>query len=152
DGTAASTLTQCVRTLQATRPGRLVIDLSRVSSVDFAGSRALLAAARPTPGQSPVVVRAVPVAARQRLEFLGLDLGQPDWDGRPADGGPPGWQRNLEDSATAILVREWRHLQGSAERAAADARQTQQRLAATEDRIATTLDRIVVRRLAEAAH
>jgi anti-anti-sigma factor len=133
DSTAGTGLTECIRTAQAARPARLVIDMSGVSSVDFGGARAFVIAARPVQGQCPVIVRSLRSAARRQLELTGLDL---DWldSGRPAQGGPqPRAHQDMADSVTGILVREWRHLLGSAEHAITDGRQTAQSIASTED-------------------
>ena len=156
DSTASIGLTECIRTEQAAGPARLVIDMSGVSSVDFGGARALAIAARPARGQCPVIVRSLRPAARQQLELTGLDLGwldsgRPDRDTAQAPPGAP-WPggRDMADSATGILVREWRHLLGSAELAITDSRRTAQNIAATEDHVAATLLRLAARRPAAA--
>lgn len=157
DSTASTDLTECIRTEQAAHPARLVIDMSGVSSVDFGGARALLTAARPAPGQCPVIVRSLRPAARQQLELTGLDLGWLD-SGRPdretaeaAQWGPrPRGHWDMSDSATGILVREWRHLLGSAEQAMAYSHRTAQSIASTEDQVAVTFRRLAVRRPAVA--
>jgi anti-anti-sigma factor len=148
DGPAAAVLAERIRAERAARPARLVIDMSGVSSVDFGGARALAAAVRPLPGQSPVVVRSVRPSARSQLELAGLDLGQP---AVPADTRPRGWPAVPADTRTAVLVREWACLLDSAEQAIADSRQTAQSLASTEDQIAVTLRHLAVRRPAAAA-
>ncbi len=154
DSTASTSLTECIRTEQAARPARLVIDMSGVTSVDFGGARAFVTAARPAPGQCPVIVRSLRMAARQQLELTGLDLswldsGRPDRDTDQEDQRPGGY-RDTADSATGILVREWRHLLGSAEQAIADGRRNAQSIAATEDHVAATFLRLAARRPAEA--
>jgi anti-anti-sigma factor len=157
DSTASTGLTECIKTEQAARPARLVIDMSGVTSVDLGGARALVIAAQPGPGQCPVVVRSLRPAARQQLELTGLDLGWLD-SGRPdrdaaeaAQGGPrPRSHRDMADSATGILVREWRRLLGAAEQAITDGRRTAQSIASTEDHVAATFLRLAARRPAAA--
>jgi anti-anti-sigma factor len=154
DSTASIGLTECIRTEQAARPARIVIDLSGVSSVDFGGARALVTAVRPGPGQCPVIVRSLRPAARQQLELTGLDLGWLD-SGRPAQTAqeapqPRGLDRAMADSATGILVREWRYLLGSVEDTISDGRRTAQSIASTEDHVAATFVRLAARRPAAA--
>ena len=158
DMAASVELTECIKTERAARPGRLVIDMSGVSSVDFGGARALANAVRPVPGECQVIVRSLRPAARQQLELTGFDFGGPD-SGRPGrDAGgqapdvppPRGLDRDLADSATGMLVREWRHLLGLAEQAIADARRSAQFLASTEDHVAATLQQLAARRPAAA--
>jgi anti-anti-sigma factor len=148
DGPAAAVLAERIRAERAARPARLVIDMSGVSSVDFGGARALAAAVRPLPGQSPVVVRSVRPSARSQLELAGLDLRRP---AVPADAWPRGWPAVPADARTAVLVREWACLLDSAEQAIADSRRTAQSLASTEDQIAVTLRHLAVRRPVAAA-
>ena len=158
DMTASIGLTECIKTERAARPGRLVIDMSGVSSVDFGGARALANAARPAPGQCPVIVRSLRPAARQQLELTGFDFGWLDsgLPGRDTDRPAPevpqprGPDRDLADSATGMLAREWRHLLRLAEHAIADARRSAQSLASTEDHVAATLLRLAARRPAAA--
>jgi anti-anti-sigma factor len=160
DSTASIGLTECIRTEQAARPARLVIDMSGVSSVDFGGARALAMAARPARGQCPVIVRSLRPAARQQLELTGLDLSWLD-SGRPAqetprdqtareDPQPRGLNRDMTDSATGMLVREWRYLLGSTEHLISDGRRTAQSIASTEDHVAATFARLAARRPAAA--
>ena len=144
DLAASAGLIECVRAERAARPARLVIDMSGVSSVDFSGARALAAAASPVPGQCPVVVRSLRPAARRTLAHAGL--GWLDTEVGQADAEPRGRDEALADSATGILVREWQHLRGSADRAIADSYQTAQSLASTEDHVAATLQRLAARR------
>jgi anti-anti-sigma factor len=151
DMAASAGLTECVKAELTARPARLVIDMSGVNFVDFSGARALAAAASPVPGQCPVIVRSLRPAARQQLELTGLDLGWLDPDRDAADAQPRGWDGALADSATGILVREWRHLLGSAERAIADSYRTARSLASTEDHIADTFQRLAARRPAASA-
>src|SRR5690348_357536 len=159
DMTASIGLTECIKTERAARPGRLVIDMSGVSSVDFGGARALASAARPVPGECPVIVRSIRPAARQQLELTGCDLGWLD-SGRPSrdTGGaapevpPPGGglDRDLAGSATGMLVRDWRHLIGYTEHAVADGCRSAQSLASTEDHVAATFLRLAACRPAAA--
>ena len=161
DMTASIELADCIKTERAARPGRLVIDMSGVSTVDFAGARALANAARPVPGECPVIVRSLRPAARRQLELTGLDLGwlscgQPDRDTAPAAAGPAvpqarGLDRDMASSATGMLVREWRYLLGSAEHAIADGRSHAQAVASTEEHVAATLRRLAARRPAASA-
>lgn len=162
DVSAGAGLTERIAAERAARPARVVVDMSGVSSVDPGGARALAAAARPLPGQCPVIVRSLRPAARRQLELAGLDLGwldsgllgsgRPDSRPDPAEAQARGWERPLADSATGILVREWRYLLGSAEHAAADSYRTAQSLASTEDHLAATLRRLAVRCPAASAH
>lgn len=154
---ASIELTECVRTEQAAGPARLVIDMSGVSSVDFGGARALALAARPARGHCPVIVRSLRPAARQQLELTGFDLGwldsaptaptAPDAKKGPQ---PRGLDRAMADSATGILVREWRYLLGSTEHTISDGRRTAQSIASTEEQVAATLVRLAARRPASA--
>ena len=160
---AAAELTDCIRVERDARPGRLVIDMSGVSSVDFGGARTLATVAGPVPGQCPVIVRSLRPAARQQLALAGLDLSGPgsgpadrhtELTGRhtePTGARLRGWERTLADSATAALVREWRYLLGSAEQAIADGHQTAQSLAVTEDHVAATFGWLATRRPAASA-
>jgi anti-anti-sigma factor len=141
---AAAELTERIRAERADRPARLVIDMSGVNVVDLSGARALAAAVRPVPGQSPVVVRALRPAVRRRLEMTGQDL---SWlDQATAAAPPPGVDPALADSATGVLVRDWRHLYGSTAHSIAETRQTAHSVALTEDHVAATLRRIAARR------
>ena len=160
DMTASIELADCIKTERAARPGRLVIDMSGVSSVDFGGARALALAARSARGQCPVIVRSLRPAARQQLELTGFDLGWLD-SGRPAQAAqltqeakeaprPRGLERAIADSATGILAREWRYLLSSAEHAISDGRRTAQSIASTEDHVAATFVRLAARRPAAA--
>lgn len=159
DMTASVGLADCIRTERAARPGRLVIDMSGVTSVDFGGARALANAARPVPGECPVIVRSLRQSVRQQLELTGFDLtwldsGRPDRKtpaAAPAIQRAPGLDRDMADSATGMLVREWRHLLGSAEHAIADGHRHAQALASTEDHVAATFLRLAARRPAASA-
>src|SRR5689334_3613930 len=157
DSTASIGLTECIKTEQAAGPARLVIDMSGVSSVDFGGASALALAARPAGGQCPVIERSLRPAARQQLELTGfdfgwLDSGRPAQPAQPAKEGPQsrGLDQAIADSATGILVREWRYLLGSAEHAISDGRRTAQSIASTEDHVAATFVRLAARRPAAA--
>lgn len=151
DVTAAARLAECVRVERAERPARIVIDMSGVSTADFSGARALAAAVSPAPGQCPVIVRSPRPAVRRQLELTGLDLGQPDREAGAAAAPPRGRDEILADSPTGILVRQWHHLLGSAERAIADSHRTARSLASTEDHVAATMLRLAARRPAAAA-
>lgn len=155
DRNGSAGLTETIRTERAAHPARLVIDMSGVGSVDIGGARALAAAARPVPGQCPVIVRSLRPSARHELERSGLHL---DWLGRdwlarqtaPA-GSAPNQDEGLADSVTGTLVREWGYLHGTVERAIADSRRTAQSLASTEDHVAATMRRLAARRPGSAA-
>jgi anti-anti-sigma factor len=151
DMTESAELTECIRTERAAHPGRLVIDMSGVTVVDFGGARALVAAASPVPGQCPVVVRSLRPVVRRQLELTGLDLGQPDREAGPAAAPDRGRDEILADSPTGVLVRQWRHLLGSAERAIVESNRTARSLASTEDHVAATMLRIAARRPATSA-
>jgi anti-anti-sigma factor len=151
DATAAAGLTECVRAERAGLPARIVIDMSGVSIVDFSGARALAAAVSRAPGQSPVVIRSLRPAVRRQLELTGLDLGQPDREAGTAAAPPRGRDEILADSPTGILVRQWQHLLGSAERAIADSHRAAQSLASTEDHVAATMLLLAARRPAASA-
>lgn len=159
DKTAGAGLAECIRTERAARPGRLVIDMSGVSSMDFGGARALANAARPVPGECAVIVRSLRPAARKQLELTGLDLswldsGQPDLStdpGSPVVPRPRGSSSDLANSATGMLVREWRHLLGSAEQAITDSHRAAESLASTEEQVAATFLRLAACRPAAAA-
>jgi len=56
----------------------------------------------------------------------------------------------MTDSATGILVREWRYLLGAAEQAIADGHRTAQSIASTEEHVAATFVRLAARRPAAA--
>jgi AraC-like DNA-binding protein/anti-anti-sigma regulatory factor len=144
-------LTECVRAERAAQPARLVIDMSGVGIVDSGGARALAAAAGPAPGQCPVVVRSLRPAARRQLELAGLDLGWPGREARSAEARPRGEDGALAQSATAILVREWKHVLGSAKHTIADSHRAALSLALTEDHVAATLLRLGARRPAASA-
>jgi AraC-like DNA-binding protein len=143
---ASAGLTECVKAERAAHPARLVIDMSGVSVVDSSGARALAAAAGPVPGQCPVVVRSLRPAARRQLELTGLGLGWLDHAAGSAEAPSRGGDGALAQSATAILVREWKHVLGAAEHTIADSHRTALALASTEDHIAATLLRLGARR------
>jgi anti-anti-sigma factor len=151
DLAGSAELTDCIKAERAARPARLVIDMSGVGIMDFGGARALAAAASPAPGQCPVIVRSLRPAVRRQLALTGLDLGQPAREADPAAAPPRGRDEILADSPTGILVRQWRHLLGSAERAIADSHRTAQSLASTEDHVAATMLRLAARRPAASA-
>jgi AraC-like DNA-binding protein len=125
--------------------------MSGVSIVDFGGARALAAAVSPAPGQCLVIVRSLRPAVRRQLELTGLDLGQPDREAGTDIAPPRGRNEILAKSPTGILVRQWQHLLGSAERAIADSHRTAQSLASTEDHVAVTMLRLAARRPAASA-
>jgi AraC-like DNA-binding protein/anti-anti-sigma regulatory factor len=148
---ASAGLTECVKAERAARPARLVIDMSGVSIVDSSGARALAAAVGSVPGQCPVVVRSLRPAARRQLELTGLDLGGLDHEAGSAEARPRGGDGALAQTATGILVREWKHVLGAAEHTIADSHRTALALASTEDHVAATLLRLGARRPAASA-
>jgi anti-anti-sigma factor len=154
DMAASAGLADCVKVERAARPARLVIDMSGVSVVDSSGARALAAAVGSAPGQCPVVVRSLRPAARRQLELTGLgwpDLGGLDHEAGSAETRPRGGDGILAQSATGILVREWKHVLGAAEHTIADSHRTALALASTEDHVAATLLRLGARRPAASA-
>jgi anti-anti-sigma factor len=151
DMAAAAGLTECVRAERAASPARLVIDMSGVGVVDSSGARALAAAARPVPGQCPVVVRSLRPAARRQLELTGLNLGWLDHEAGLAEAWARGGDKALAESATGILVREWKHVLGAAKHTIADSHRNALSLALTEDHVAATLLRLGARRPASSA-
>lgn len=140
-----------VKAERAARPDRLVIDMSGVSVVDSGGARALATAAGPVPGQCPVVVRSLRPSARRQLELAGLDLSWLDHQAGSAEARPRGGDGTLAESATGILVREWKHVLGVAEHTIADSHRAALALASTEDHVAATLLRLGARRPAASA-
>lgn len=61
-------------TASAMRPGRIVIDLSGVSSLDHDAVKVLAKAARPGPGRCPVAIRSLRPVLRRALQVTDADL------------------------------------------------------------------------------
>jgi anti-anti-sigma regulatory factor len=76
EGSAArlADATERAEAMMRTQPGRIVIDLSGLRSIDRGGARALARAASPAPGRCQVVVRSLRPVLRRVLNVTDTDL------------------------------------------------------------------------------
>jgi anti-anti-sigma factor len=162
EGSAArlADATERAEAMMRTQPGRIVIDLSGLRSIDRGGARALARAASPAPGRCQVVVRSLRPVLRRVLNVTDtdLDLVEPDLAaaglplgpalaryGTAGDlpGSPPRESRDLCMRAAQVRLRS--------RRAAAEIRRTDMALAVTADKIAAALFRMATQQSAASA-
>lgn len=73
DTTTAGALSDCLSSVVAKNPARLILDLAAVGFLDSSAVHAVVQARHALPGECPVVLRSPPRQARRVFELTGLD-------------------------------------------------------------------------------